>query len=69
MKTDLSSPVATADFSKFAGILSATVSQHHLPVFEIAHYLIPFSNLKEKKKKSLIQNVTGAPEKKYSKTK
>ena len=31
-----SSPVATADFSKFAGILSAALSQHHLLGFEIA---------------------------------
>ena len=31
-----SSPVATAEFSKFAGILSATLSQHHLSGFEIA---------------------------------
>ena len=35
--------VATAQFSKFAGILSAAVSQHHLLRFEIAqlefHYL------------------------------
>ena len=36
MKTDLFSPVATAEFSKFAGILSATLSQHHLLGFEIA---------------------------------
>ena len=36
MKTDLSSPVATAEFSKFAGILSAAVSQHHLSGFETA---------------------------------
>ena len=35
MKTDFSSPVATAEFSKFAGILSAALSQHHLPGFEI----------------------------------
>ena len=35
MKTDLSSPVATAEFSKFAGILSAALSQHHLSRFEI----------------------------------
>jgi len=28
--------VATAEFSKFAGILSAAFSQHHLPGFEIA---------------------------------
>ena len=36
MKTDLCSPVATAEFSKFAGILSAALSQHHLLGFEIA---------------------------------
>ena len=36
MKTDLSSPVATAEFSKFAGILSAALSQHHLLGFERA---------------------------------
>ena len=29
-------PVATADFSKFAGILNAAFSQHHLSGFEIA---------------------------------
>ena len=31
-----SSPVATAEFSKFAGILSVALSQHHLSGFEIA---------------------------------
>ena len=36
MKTEFSSPVATAEFSKFAGILSAALSQHHLLGFEIA---------------------------------
>ena len=36
MKTDFSSPVATAEFSKFAGILSEALSQHHLSGFEIA---------------------------------
>ena len=36
MKTDISSPVATAEFSKFAGIFSAALSQHHLLGFEIA---------------------------------
>jgi len=36
MKTDLSSPVAAVEFSKFAGILSATLSQHHPSGFEIA---------------------------------
>ena len=30
-----SSPMATAEFSKFAGILSATLSQHHFLGFEI----------------------------------
>ena len=34
-----SSPVATAEFSKFAGILSAALSQHHLLGFEIAQLL------------------------------
>ena len=29
MKTDLSSPVPTAEFSKFADIVSASLSQHH----------------------------------------
>ena len=31
-----SSPLATAEFSKFAGILSEALSQHHLSGFEIA---------------------------------
>ena len=35
MKT-FSSPVATAKFSKFAGILSVALSQHHLLGFGIA---------------------------------
>ena len=35
-KLTLSSPVATAAFSKFAGTLSAALSQHHLLGFEIA---------------------------------
>ena len=34
-KMTFSSPVATAEFSKFAGILSAVLSQHHLLGFEI----------------------------------
>ena len=34
-KLTFSSPVATAEFSKFADILSAALSQHHLLVFEI----------------------------------
>ena len=35
-KLTFSGPVATAEFSKFAGILSAILSQHHLLGFEIA---------------------------------
>ena len=35
-KLTFSSPVATAEFSKLAGILSAALSQHHLSGFEIA---------------------------------
>ena len=34
-KLTFSSPVANAEFSKFAGILSAALSQHHLLGFEI----------------------------------
>ena len=36
MKLTFSSPVATAEFSRFAGILSAALSQHHPWGFEIA---------------------------------
>ena len=35
-KLTFSSPVTTAEFSKFAGILSAALKQHHLLGFEIA---------------------------------
>ena len=35
MKIDFSSPMATAEFSKFAGILSLALSQYHLLGFEI----------------------------------
>ena len=42
-KLTFSSPVTTAEFSNFAGILSTALSQHHLLGFEIAplefHYL------------------------------
>ena len=48
----LFSPVATAEFSKFAGILSTALSQHHLLGFEIAqlklhhlHYLTSHSRM------------------------
>ena len=36
MKLTFSSPRATAEFSKFAGIMSAMLSQHHLLGFETA---------------------------------
>ena len=61
-----SSPVATAEFSKFAGILSAALSQHHLSGFGIAQlefyhlhsefYLVLFGDLdgKEIQKKERI---------------
>ena len=35
-KLPFSSPMATAEFSKFAGILSAALSQHHLLGYELA---------------------------------
>ena len=35
-KLTFSSPMATAEFCRFAGILSAALSQHHLSGFEIA---------------------------------
>ena len=35
-KLTISSPVATAEFTKFAGMLSAALSQHHLLGFEVA---------------------------------
>ena len=40
MKTDFSSPVVTAEFSKFAGILSVSLLQHHLSVFYLFAFLI-----------------------------
>ena len=36
MKLTFSSPVATVEFSKFTGMLSATLSQNHLLGLEIA---------------------------------
>jgi len=38
-KLTFSSPVATAEFSKFAGILSAALSQHHLSGLHSYHLL------------------------------
>ena len=43
-KLTFSSPVATAEFSKFAGMLSAALSQHHLLGFEIAQLELITSN-------------------------
>ena len=40
-KLAFSSPVPTAEFFKFAGILSAALSQHHISGFEIAQLEIP----------------------------
>ena len=40
-KLTFSSPVATAEFSRFAGILSAILSQHHLSGFDIAQLEFP----------------------------
>ena len=42
MKTDLFQSWATAEFSKFAGILSAALSQHHLSGFKIAQLEFTF---------------------------
>ena len=36
VKSDLFQSVTTAEFSKFASVLNATLSQHHLLGFEIA---------------------------------
>ena len=36
MKTEFSSPVATAEFSKFVDILNAALARHHLTGFTIA---------------------------------
>ena len=41
MKLTFSHPVATAEFSKFAGILSAALSRHHLLGFENGSIGIP----------------------------
>ena len=42
-KLTFSSPLATVEFSKFAGILSAALEQHHLLGFEVA--LLEFHHL------------------------
>ena len=43
--------MATAEFSKFAGILSATLSQHHLLGFEIAQLEFLLMKVKEESEK------------------
>ena len=40
-ETGMKDTVATAEFSKFDGILSAALSQHHLSGFEIAQLEFP----------------------------
>ena len=40
-KLTFSSPVATAEFSEFAGILSAALSQHHLPGPDLKPHKLP----------------------------
>ena len=51
MKSALFSPVATAEVNKFAGILSATLSQHHPLGFRIAQ--LELSLLMKMKEKSV----------------
>ena len=41
LKLTFSSPVATAECSRFAGILTETLSQHHILGFEIAQLETP----------------------------
>ena len=47
-KLSFSSPVATVEFSKFSGILSAALSQHHLSGFEISQleFCYPLNSMK-----------------------
>ena len=46
-KLTFSSPVATAEFSKFAGTLRAALSQHHLKEFVVIHTVRGFSVVNE----------------------
>ena len=50
--------MATAEFSKFAGILSAAFSQHHLSGFEIAQ--LEFHQVLEKAEEPEIKLPTSA---------
>ena len=44
-KLTFSSPVATAEFSKFAGMLSAALSQHHLSHFTTVLLEVPYCKI------------------------
>ena len=50
--------MATAEFSKFAGILSAALSQHHLLGFEIAqlHLNAEFQRIARREKKAFLSD-------------
>ena len=50
--------MATAEFSKFAGILSAALSQHHLSGFEIAqlHLNAEFQRIARRDKKAFLSD-------------
>ena len=54
MKTDLFQACATAKFSKFAGIVSAALSQHHLLGFEIAQLDFSSADLRKWDKEKWI---------------
>ena len=55
-KLTFSNPVAPAEFSKFAGILSATFQQHHLLGFEIAQLLYLVKTGGERKKEKRVKS-------------
>ena len=59
MKLTFSSPMATAQFSKFVGILSTALSQHHLFRFEIAQ--LKFKYYLAFKKQSTTKNTEWSP--------
>ena len=44
-KMTFSVPVATAEVSKFAGVLSAALSQHHLLEFEILKFQLNWNSI------------------------
>ena len=53
-KLPFSGPVATAEFSKFAGILSAALSRHHLLGFEIVQ--LEFHHLRDRDGRGDLDN-------------